>query len=251
MLSFFFSEHGTCKHCVALLFALANFNDRHKDRHTLVGTDLECKWDKPKKTTEPMEIDKIDIRIDRSSRPPMVAISKNYRPMADLHNKSQREIEKKMYKLCKNTGAVLLQTLDPPSDESDIENDLPDAMLDIAISVQYCEDPINMFETKIKTAHTDDTINTIEEITRGQTENPEWFNFRRGRITASLFPSVANFGFSDNPDNYIVKQIMNENKDLRTPAISCNNVAPVTNLCLGRATTRSHSSQWSKKKSCS
>ena len=29
---------------------------------------------------------------------------------------------------------------------------------------------------------------------------------------------------------------------------SCNNVAPVTNLCLGRAATRSHSSQWSKKK---
>ena len=29
---------------------------------------------------------------------------------------------------------------------------------------------------------------------------------------------------------------------------SCNNVAPVTNLCLGRATTRSHSSQWNKKK---
>ena len=31
-------------------------------------------------------------------------------------------------------------------------------------------------------------------------------------------------------------------------AASCNNVAPVTNLCLGRATTRSHSSQWSNKK---
>ena len=30
--------------------------------------------------------------------------------------------------------------------------------------------------------------------------------------------------------------------------LSCNNVAPVTNVCLGRATTRSHSSQWSKKK---
>jgi hypothetical protein len=27
---------------------------------------------------------------------------------------------------------------------------------------------------------------------------------------------------------------------------SCNNVAPATNLCLGRATTWSHSSQWSK-----
>jgi multisubunit Na+/H+ antiporter MnhG subunit len=30
--------------------------------------------------------------------------------------------------------------------------------------------------------------------------------------------------------------------------LSCNNVAPVTNLCLGRATTRSNSSQWSKQK---
>ena len=29
---------------------------------------------------------------------------------------------------------------------------------------------------------------------------------------------------------------------------SCNNVAPVTNLFLGRATTLSHSSQWNKKK---
>ena len=28
---------------------------------------------------------------------------------------------------------------------------------------------------------------------------------------------------------------------------SCNNVAPVTNLCLGGATKRFHSSQWSKK----
>jgi hypothetical protein len=33
-----------------------------------------------------------------------------------------------------------------------------------------------------------------------------------------------------------------------TPVSSCNNVAPVINLCLGRATTRSHLSQWSKKK---
>ena len=34
----------------------------------------------------------------------------------------------------------------------------------------------------------------------------------------------------------------------RTDQTSCNNIAPVRNLCLGRATTWSHSSQWSKKK---
>ena len=34
----------------------------------------------------------------------------------------------------------------------------------------------------------------------------------------------------------------------RTDQTSCNNVAPVTNLSLGRATTWFHSSHWSKKK---
>lgn len=77
----------------------------------------------------------------------------------NLNGKSR----KKNYNLCKNTGAVL-QTLDHPSDERDIGNDLADTMLDIAIYVQNCEHTINIFETKIKTAHTDDTINTIEEI---------------------------------------------------------------------------------------
>ena len=38
------------------------------------------------------------------------------------------------------------------------------------------------------------------------------------------------------------------NTPQRQEGSSCNNVAPVTNLCLGRATTLSHSSQWSKKK---
>ena len=49
---------------------------------------------------------------------------------------------------------------------------------------------------------------------------------------------------TDKRDSFNAK--FNENGN-RTKA-SCNNVAPVTNLCLGRATTWSHSSQWSKKK---
>ena len=43
-----------------------------------------------------------------------------------------------------------------------------------------------------------------------------------------------------------LKKVCASLHDMAKP--SCNNVAPVTNLCLGRATTRSHSSQWSKKK---
>ena len=47
-----------------LLFASANSNERRKDRYTHVGTDSECMWDNAKKTSEPMQIDNIDKRID-------------------------------------------------------------------------------------------------------------------------------------------------------------------------------------------
>ena len=51
-------------------------------------------------------------------------------------------------------------------------------------------------------------------------------------------------------DTHVLYQCMYMTKihDSHTLYSSCNNVAPVTNLCLGRATTRSHSSQWSKTK---
>ena len=59
-----------------------------------------------------------------------------------------------------------------------------------------------------------------------------------------------------NPMLTILKEAINVGLKLCSKAkkkicvftVSCNNVAPVTNLCLGRATTQSHSSQWSKKK---
>jgi hypothetical protein len=44
------------------------------------------------------------------------------------------------------------------------------------------------------------------------------------------------------------KRSINLNKVVANFEKHINDVAPVTNLCLGRATMRSHSSQWSKKK---
>ena len=59
-------DNGTCKHCVALLFAVSDFCCRHKDRSTEVGTDVECVWDKPRNESTQMEVDDIDIRTDMS-----------------------------------------------------------------------------------------------------------------------------------------------------------------------------------------
>jgi hypothetical protein len=60
--------------------------------------------------------------------------------------------------------------------------------------------------------------------------------------------SICN-GFAAAPFRFGHSQIMPHQTLLHEDYLtsSCNNVAPVTNLCLGRATTRSHSSQWSNK----
>ncbi|XP_069109357.1 uncharacterized protein [Argopecten irradians] len=124
-------DNGTCKHCVALLFSLSSFGTRHKDRSTEVCIDVECVWDKPRKTSEPMEIEHIDIRSDPSTSAPYVPTRNNYTP--HLSCTSQREVEKELYEMCKGTDGLLLQTLDPPSDEGEDEAPLrPPTMLDFA-----------------------------------------------------------------------------------------------------------------------
>ncbi|CAG2212861.1 unnamed protein product [Mytilus edulis] len=54
------ADDGSCKHVVALLFALSSFVSRHTDRHTLVGTDTICAWDKPKQETKPSKIAELE-----------------------------------------------------------------------------------------------------------------------------------------------------------------------------------------------
>ena len=72
----------------------------------------------------------------------------------------------------------------------------------------------------LKEIYNSDMIKEIEEITLGQSENPDWFAHRKGRITASLFSSVKHFRFTDQKENYISKIIMGKTKTITTPSLS-------------------------------
>jgi hypothetical protein len=71
-----------------------------------------------------------------------------------------------------------------------------------------------------------------------------------------LLYKLQRYGISPEIASWIQSFLLNRKQRVRVmnsysewaPVTICNNVAPVTNLCLGRATTRSHSSQWSKTK---
>ncbi|CAC5368800.1 unnamed protein product [Mytilus coruscus] len=77
-----------------------SFSERHKDRYTQACTDVECKWDKPKKKSNPMEADEIDIRRATSTELKTTPMSKNYKPASNIEH---RGIEKDMYRVLQLT----------------------------------------------------------------------------------------------------------------------------------------------------
>ena len=50
---------------------------------------------------------------------------------------------------------------------------------------------------------TEDGINTVEEKTRGQSSNSEWFKYRNGRLTASKFGEISHRRITTPPDRLV------------------------------------------------
>ena len=208
-------DNGTCKHCVALLFAVSDFCCRHKDRSTEVGTNVECVWDKPRNESTPMEVDDIDIRTDMSVPKKITPIHTVYK--SNVNNVTHNDVKTKLKNICKGSKALILQTLYDTGDNSEDDSDsleIP-TVLDVANS-NHGE---NLFVALQKTFDKD-TICKIEQITKDQSENPEWFNHRKGRITASNFSSIMSFKFTDCDENYISKRVMGMSNYIDTPSVN-------------------------------
>lgn len=82
----------------------------------------------------------------------------------------------------------------------------------------------------MKDTFSKDVIQKIEENIKDQNENPEWFNHRRGRITASKFSSILSFRYTESTENYISKRVMGTSAVIDTPSVNVGkqneNVAP-------------------------
>ena len=66
-----FRDDGSCKHVVALMYAVANFVHRNEVNLTIqqpTPTDLPCAWDKPRKPSEPLRVVHIDGRYVQATK---------------------------------------------------------------------------------------------------------------------------------------------------------------------------------------
>lgn len=67
-------------------------------------------------------------------------------------------------------------------------------------------------------------IPKVEKETRGQRENPKWYEWRENRITASVAPKIANSKFANSktdevPKSYL-KEVVGSGSKVQTPAMS-------------------------------
>ena len=105
-------DDGSCKHFVALLFALNSFHDRHKDRGTEVCTDRVCGWDKPRQTSNPVTIDNLQFRKKGNN-------CDRFKPISTRIDRL--DVRSALISAFKSYGSVYLHTIESPSDDEDTQ----------------------------------------------------------------------------------------------------------------------------------
>ena len=165
-----------------------------------------------------MEVDDIDIRVDKTKGAQVNATPTNYVPNVNVLNMSDRGNWKGNVWPVQGNQCSYTSNSEPSSDtESEEEEDAIPTIAHIVTANQTND--IDLID-QLKSVFTQDVLKSIEVNTRGQSENPDWFTHRHGRITASLFPSVLHFKFGDSPDNYIVKSVLGERKSVNAPSLA-------------------------------
>ncbi|KAK3106582.1 hypothetical protein FSP39_023075, partial [Pinctada imbricata] len=207
-------DDGGCKHVVALLFSLAQWSERHTDRNTETCTDRRCVWDVPRKVSMPKLLDEIELSSNRSRVLPLESM---YDPTV---KQSNSEIEKMVFNLVADTDAQILEVLD--TDETNVndtilQTNVPETLKDFMVNFKQGE-LLSVFGY-LSSCTSEIYCTEINKLTVDQSESSEWYKYRHGRITSSIMHNACHYKGSD-PDNYVVKQIMNtEQSSLSTPAV--------------------------------
>lgn len=198
-----FSGNGTCKHLVALLFALEDFVLRHMDRGTLVGTDVACKWDKPRQQSRPRRVTQFPPSAKRRR------IQSSQTPYVPACLKNPEQLTTDWMDLMAGEQCLAVHIL-PIEDQTNLTT-----MKDLVQEHASPGMPVCKVMEKIQDHYSEEFIQEIEQKTRGQSQNECWFQQRIGRITGTTFSSASRCA---GDGDYIVKKVMGLDKKFHPTA---------------------------------
>ena len=188
------SGNGTCKHVLALLFALENFNARRTDGHTAVGTDGPCQWNQPRVTSHPARI--ADMNFSCTGQPTkLTKLDYQPGPTPDFATLTEDWV-----KALAGSSAVARQILDSADEPPGL---LPDLTTLIVQSRSQDMD----FDSFMEPVLAGPLPQQVESATRGQANNREWKRQKLGRITGSYVHGAAHYK-GDEIDNYIARGVL-------------------------------------------
>jgi len=202
------ADDGGCKHIAAFLFSLASFTDRHRDRHTLVGTDQQCAWDHARRESAPMEVDDIDVRRKHIDEDFVEAKMSTYNPVQ--YNKkinNEKYVEKLLKRLAAPDSLAAQYLSDSDNDSGGDEEDVPQTISNCVEEFKKSSHGHHNLMEYLKSVHTPEACILIEEITLGQSDNPEWPLYRCGRVTSTIAHQILHLQNST-PDCYVVNTIL-------------------------------------------
>ncbi|XP_022100987.1 uncharacterized protein LOC110984787 isoform X2 [Acanthaster planci] len=75
------ADEGTCKHAIAVLFALSDYIKRNTDKGTAVGTDEPCSRTKPRRASRPVRVEELDFRAEKQTLRKPGPLPENYMPL--------------------------------------------------------------------------------------------------------------------------------------------------------------------------
>ncbi len=191
----FFSDDGTCKHVVCLLFTLASFWENRKDNNSEVCTDVPMVFTKPRKQSEPVPVVDLDYRQNKSASKKNTCDS--YKPVKGLTDTDIKGIQDSIAELCRlrKPDDLLLTLTDPPPAVPTIHT------MQEWNQMYTSENPNCDFITFISQNMSPDEISFLENISQ---TSPMWKSARVGRITASLAKEVVTHKHGDSLVNKIL-----------------------------------------------
>lgn len=183
---------------------------RHTDRHTAVGTDTRCRWDHARQESKPMRITDLDLRKNTDTamvEPTML----QYIPLKSKG--SREEIDAEIYMLLKThvPNACVLPYLDPPAGLMDT-NSKSVYLADMAKEYKRIRGietigDISLYVDFLKEQITSETVSNIALLPQG---SDEWLKHREGRLTSSIMGKVWGFRMTNDPDNSLVRDVLNQ-----------------------------------------
>ena len=194
------ADDGACKHASAFLFSICSFDERHRDRHTQVGTDLPCKWDKPRRESRPLPFN--DISLNPSSTRPSRAT------FVPVLTTCPHPFDRKAWLQLVGDGVASHYLDSSPSTSSSaspVHQPSPPSLA--TLKNQHSPTSVSGFLPHFNTL----LCNDIFSLTTDQTESEEWHEQRKGRITASIAHTALHARRPCSIDSSIIRTILGLN----------------------------------------